>query len=169
MERKVKTEMNVWMLIGIIFTIIGACFSITMAALFLAFIDSDPMTFWLFLPSFGTLGVVFLAIGLILLAGQIQKTARCNKLLNSGNYITAEITEVTQNYNVRVNGRHPYIIKCIYQDRAGNIHIFTSRNLFFDPGALLRSQQVKVYVDGEDFKHYYVDADEILPRVINHK
>lgn len=80
----------------------------------------------------------------------------------------AEITEITVNHTVKVNGRHPYIIKCIYQDMAGNIHIFKSRDLYFDPGTLLREQKVKVYVDGKDFKYYYVDIDEILPKVIQH-
>lgn len=168
MERKAKTGMNVWLLIGIIFTIVGVSFSVTMVVVFFAFKDSDPMTFWLFLPIFGLMGVIFLVFGLILLTSQIRKKVRSNRLLNSGNYITAEITEVTMNYTVRINGRHPFVVKCIYQDMAGNVHIFKSRDLHFDPRELLKSQQVKVYVDGEDFKHYYVDIDEVLPKVINH-
>ncbi|MBO5056544.1 MAG: hypothetical protein J6C64_09385 [Lachnospiraceae bacterium] len=168
MERKAKTGMNAWLIIGIVFTIVGAVFSITMVGLFFVFKDIDPMTVWLFLPIFGLLGLIFLVLGLIFLINDIKKRRRSSRLLNSGNYIMAEITEVTFNGAVRVNGMHPFIIKCIYQDMAGNIHIFKSRDLFFDPRPLLKDQQVKVYVDADNFNHYYVDVDSVLPQVINH-
>lgn len=168
MERKAKTGASVWLVIGIIFTIAGAVFSITMAGLFLAFKDIDPMVVLLFLPIFGLLGLIFLGFGITFLVLDIRKRRRSSRLLNSGNYITAEITEVTFNRAVRVNGMHPFIIKCIYQDTAGNIHIFKSRDLFFDPRPLLKDRQVKVYVDSDNYNHYYVDIDSVLPQVINH-
>lgn len=175
MERKAKTGLDVGLLIGIIFTIVGAAFSAVIAGLLLVFMGRDSMTFQLFLPVFGPLalvfgplGLIFLAIGLTFLIHGIRKRQRSTRLLNSGNYIMAEITEVTLNGAVRVNGAHPFIIKCIYQDMEGNIHIFKSRDLFFDPRPLLKDQQVRVYVDAGNFNHYYVDIDSILPQVINH-
>lgn len=48
----------------------------------------------------------------------------------------------------------------------GNIHIFRSRNLSFDPTPPLTDQMVRVYVEGENFKHYYMDIDSVLPEVM---
>lgn len=112
------------------------------------------------------LGAVLLIVGLLCL--EIRTRVRNNRLINSGQYIMAEISELTMNYTVSVNRSHPYIVICRYQDMYGNIHLFRSRNLFFDPVPLLKDQMVRVYVEGEDYKHYYMDIDEVLPKVIRH-
>lgn len=59
-----------------------------------------------------------MAVGLIFLIVKIKKKLLCNRLLCSGNYIMAEISEVNVNYNVTVNGRSPYVVECRYQDIA---------------------------------------------------
>lgn len=168
MERKAKTGVSAWLIIGIVFTIVGTVFLAVLIGLFFCLRKIDPMTFFVFLLVFGIMAPIFLVFGLICLIHEIGKKHRSNRLLNAGHYIMAEITEVTFNGAVRVNGGHPFIIKCIYQDMAGNIHIFKSRDLFFDPRPLLKDQQVKVYVDADNFNHYYVDVDSVLPQVINH-
>lgn len=40
--------------------------------------------------------------------------------------------------------------------------------LVFQSRTALQSPAVKVYVEGDNYKHYYVDIDEILPKVIRH-
>lgn len=60
------------------------------------------------------------------------------------------------------------MVECRYQDMEGNVHIFTSRCLYFNPEPLLQSPMVKVDVEGDNYKHYYVDIAEILPKVIRH-
>ena len=60
------------------------------------------------------------------------------------------------------------MVKCSYKDGYGNVHIFKSRNLMFDPGEFLKDNMVRVYIEGENYKHYYVDIDEILPKVFEH-
>lgn len=168
MERKAKTGVSVWLIIGIVFTIVGAVFLAVLIGLFFCLRKIDSMTFWGFLLVFGIMAPIFLVIGLWCFVHEIGKKRQSNRLLNAGNYIMAEITEVTFNGAVRVNGKHPFIIKCIYQDMEGNIHIFTSRDLFFDPRPFLKDQQVKVYVDADNYNHYYVDVDSVLPQVIRH-
>ena len=37
---------------------------------------------------------------------------------------------------------------------------------FRDPELL--GKKVKVYVENDNFKHYYVDVDEILPKYVEH-
>lgn len=116
----------------------------------------------------GAFRAIFCGFGEVLLIASvlclvIRTRVRNNRLISSGQYIMAEISEITMNYD-----RHPYIIICRYQDRYGNIHTFRSRNLYFDPVPLLKDQMVKVYVDRDNFKFNYVDIDEVLPKVIWH-
>ena len=80
----------------------------------------------------------------------------------------AEIAETKINYNVRINGKSPYVVECQYWDMAGNAHIFKSRCLYFNPEPLFKDRMVRVYVEGDNYKNYYVDIDEVLPRVIRH-
>lgn len=163
MERKAKAGINALLVIGIIFTLIGAVF---LTVGIVSYIFMAEMLF--FSLTFGSIGLVFFVLGVIFLSVEMKKAVWNNRLLQTGNYIIAEVAEVRTNYAMQINGRHPFIVMCQYQDMSGNVHIFKSRNLLFDPSSLLKDQRVKVYVDGEEFKHYYVDIDEILPKVIEH-
>ncbi len=75
--------------------------------------------------------------------------------------------DVQRNYNVHIRGRSPYFVRCRYQDVRGNVHIFRSRSAFIEP-QLLQDTKIKVYVDGENYKNYYVDIDEVIPTVYEH-
>lgn len=165
MERKAKIGADALLIAGIVFSCVGALFLVIGIALSFSMNGKDAAVFLL---AFGGIGLIFLVVGLIFLIVKIKKKLLCNRLLQSGNYIMAEISEVNVNYNVTINGRSPYVVECRYQDMAGNVHIFASRCLYFNPEPLLQSQMVKVYVEGDNYKHYYVDIDEILPKVIRH-
>lgn len=166
MERKSKTGLSALLIVGSIFTILGAVFLATGVIIYYALKEEEGAI--LFLLIFGGIGLLFFVLGVIFLIVELKKKLRNDKLLGAGNYVMAEVLEVTLNYNVAVNRRHPYIVRCRYQDMYGNVHIFKSRDLFFDPTDLLKDRMVKVYVDGENYKHYYVDIDEVLPNVIEH-
>lgn len=166
MERKAKTGLSALLIVGSVFTILGAVFLATGMIVYYALKEEEGAI--LFLLIFGGIGLLFFILGLIFLIVVAQKKARSDKLLNAGNYVMAEIHEVALNYNVAVNRRHPYIVRCRYQDMYGNVHIFKSRDLYFDPTDLFKDQMVKVYVDGENYKRYYVDIDEVLPNVIEY-
>ncbi|MGN1179803.1 MAG: hypothetical protein ACI4SD_01215 [Suilimivivens sp.] len=166
MERKSKTGLSALLIVGSVFTIVGAAFLAIGLIIYCALKEEEGVI--LFLLIFGGIGLLFFILGLIFLIVVAQKKIRSDKLLNSGNYVMAEISEVDLNYNVTINRRHPYIVRCRYQDRYGNVHIFKSRDLLFDPTDLFKDQMVRVYVEGENYKHYYVDIDEVLPNVIEH-
>ena len=98
----------------------------------------------------------------------LQKKKETQQLLENGRYILAEICEIVPNYTIRVNRKHPYVIHCKYEAIDGTVHIFKSRNLFFNPESLLKGTSVKVYTDGKNYKKYYVDIDEVLPKIEYH-
>lgn len=69
---------------------------------------------------------------------------------------------------MRVNGKYPFVLLVRYQDRNGNIHIFRSRNLKAYPDRSVIGKQVKVYYENESYKHYYIDLEGVLPKVVEH-
>lgn len=166
-KRKAKMGMGPMFIVGIIFTILGIGFLPMGIVLYFGLKEETSVGF-IFLCVFGGVGLLFLILGILFLVLEVRKRARCNELLNAGNYVMAEIMEISINYNVRVNDRYPYIVRCQYQDPNGNVHIFKSRNLYFNPETILKDRMVRVYVNGENYKYYYMDIDEVLPKVFEH-
>ncbi|MBR3824066.1 MAG: DUF3592 domain-containing protein [Lachnospiraceae bacterium] len=110
------------------------------------------------------LGVIFALIGIISAVIGIKKSAKKKELLQQGRYICAVVERVDMNYNYYVNGRHPYVIYCNYQDEySGVLYRFKSDNMWTDPYPFLQQgSNVRVYVDGQDYSKYYVDVEGSL-------
>ena len=107
-------------------------------------------------------------MGIVFLIVELCKKRRSDALLASGHYILGEVVDIAANINVNVNGRYPYYIIVQYIDPRGVRHIFKSPSLriFRDPELI--GKKVKVYVENDSFKHYYVDVDGILPKYVEH-
>ncbi|MBR5799162.1 MAG: phage holin family protein [Lachnospiraceae bacterium] len=164
-ERKMKTGFSARMIVGIVFSMMGAIFF--GAGVFLLFMAPADIKLLFFLI-FGGLGLVFLVIGVICLYLEGKKRSAQRKLFENGNYIEADFFDIDWDTTINVNGRHPYFARFRYQDPYGDVHIFKSRNMFINPDTLMTDRKVKVYVNGTDYKYYYVDIDEILPNVYEH-
>ena len=165
MEKKARTGRSALLIIGIIYTALGGTFVILGIALAALLRDSDAFMVGLI---FGGIGAIFLILGIIFLIVELCKKKRSDALLASGHYILGEVVDIAANINVNVNGRYPYHIIVQYIDPHGVRHIFRSPGLriFRDPELL--GKKVKVYVENDNFKHYYVDVDEILPKYVEH-
>ena len=165
MEKKARIGRSALLIIGIIYTALGGTFVILGAALAALLRDSDAFMVGLI---FGGSGAIFLISGIIFLIVELCKKRRSDALLASGHYILGEVVDIAANINVNVNGRYPYHIIVQYIDPHGVRHIFRSPGLriFRDPELL--GKKVKVYVENDNFKHYYVDVDEILPKYVEH-
>ena len=165
MEKKARIGQSALLIIGIIYTALGGTFVILGIALAALLRDSDAFMVGLI---FGGIGAIFLILGIIFLIVELCKKKRSDALLASGHYILGEVVDFAANINVNVNGRYPYHIIVQYIDPHGVRHIFRSPGLriFRDPELL--GKKVKVYVENDNFKHYYVDVDEILPKYVEH-
>ena len=118
------------------------------------------------------IGIIFLIIGL---AGIIptyiisKKVGSKKNLVNSGRRIEATVESIEMQYNVRINGRHPYIIICTYTD------IFTGTQYRFKSSGIMKNPEpavgigdtIEVYVDGNDCSKYYVAAEEKIEYGMN--
>ena len=87
----------VFTLIGIIFGSIGVALTVTLVAAFVG------------LP-FAGIGALFLMIGVPILVWRYREAQQTVLVLQEGDPALGEITDVAQNYNIRVNGRYPWSI-----------------------------------------------------------
>ena len=165
MERRTKMGWNTLWLLGIIYTALGAVFLVLGGAFFFLGTDEELRLlggiFSLIGGIFGLLGVIFMWI-------ELGKRKRYDRLLASGKYIWGQVVDCQLNYNVRINGRSPVIFVVKYVDGKGTAHIFRSNGMktYRDPGYI--GKQVKVYVSDDSFRHYYVDAQSLLPYTVEH-
>jgi len=113
----------------------------------------------------GGFGAVCFAIGLALqLAGALARR-REQQLLLSGMPVLADFQSVDQNSQLTVNGRHPYRVTAQWHNPAtGKVHVFQSRNLWYDPMPYIDRRQLTVYVDSANPKRYHMDVS-FLPEL----
>ena len=164
METRAKVNFGAGSIIGIVFSVIGAVFLTVGLTVGRFSTDPDAATLNLI---FTALGGCFLCAGIGCWAAIISRKRQAARLIAGGRYIWGQITELVPNYSVQVNGRYPRIAIVRYEDGSG-IHIFRSRNLYRYPDASVIGRQVKVYIQNDQFRPYYVDIDPVLPRVIEH-
>jgi len=174
MERKVKMGMSAMMIVAVTFIAIGVIFlPVGIGTFAMAWnMGGDIIAVSATFLVFTILGAVFLIIGLVFLAVEMKKRRMCNRLLQEGYYITTEVVSVDRNWNVSYGKYgHPYVVRSKYDDGSGTVHIFKSRNISVYPGSNLEGQMVRVYLDrnaSDVYKHYYMDVDAILQKVIEH-
>ncbi len=167
-DKKVKVGINATSIVGIVFSIMGAVFLVLGIVIGIGLRKELGVESVIFTFSFGGMGLLFFVLGISFLIALGKKKKTAQRLLDNGNYIIAEICDISRVYNVQVNGQCPYVISCKYEAMDGTVHVFKSRYLYYNPESLLKNNVVRVYVDNDNFKNYYVDIDEVLPKIVNH-
>ena len=165
---RVKTGITALDILAVVFTPLGGMFvliGIIMELNIEQLIENGTGDVEMLPVIFGIVGAPFLILGVIFAFLAIRKRKTARQVVRGGYYMMADIVNVWQNYNVRVNGVCPFILECHYQDPAtGTLHVFRSRNLFYCPAELV-GQQVRVYVEQGNMRHYYVYADPLISNV----
>ncbi len=165
MEKRAKMGWSALWILGIVYAILGAVFLAVGASLFLLGIDSDTRLlggiFVLIGGIFGLLGGAFLAV-------EYGKRKRADRLIASGRYIWGQVVDCQINYNVRINGRSPVIFVVKYVDGRGISHVFRSHGVKTYRDLDYIGKNVKVYISDDSFRHYYVDAEALLPNTVEH-
>lgn len=124
--------------------------------------DTIPIALIL-LSVFAILGVFGLGLtiaGAVMLVSSGNKTKVQNNVLKRDFYVMADVQKIYKNRFVKYFGRFPWVVECTYQAPNGRIFTFKSRNLLFDPNKVIENNQVRVYVDPNNYANYYVDIDE---------
>ena len=111
------------------------------------------------------LGAVFLILSISFVIYLSRRAATEKRLLENGTRIQANIDDVTLNYSVRVNMRHPYVIQCSWLDsQTQKVYVFHSDSIWYNPMPYLGElTTLPVYIDPDNPKRYVVDTEGILP------
>lgn len=105
-------------------------------------------------------GAVFAGIGLIItlcMAGFSPNT----KLKKTGIRCVSNDVYIDKNVNVKVNGRHPYVVYCRVQDPTGEYRECKSKNVY-EKLDMYDIRSVDIYFDSKNPKKYYVDVQEAI-------
>lgn len=121
-----------------------------------------PMFGWLFPLAFGGPGLILMLVGIFMLRRSAGKSSTKKRLMEEGSMEWLPVTDVEMQYNIRVNGKSPYVIFCNYQGSDGRIYRMKSSYLNFNPSQMLPNGRVKVYLDRENPANYYIDVDGSL-------
>jgi hypothetical protein len=98
-----------WAISGLVFGLLGGIFTLVGGALTLALI-----TAFVGLP-FLAVGLVFLGAAAAVVAWRYQVAHQAVEVLKTGQAAIGQIERVEENFNVRVNGRHPWTITYQFQ------------------------------------------------------
>ena len=114
------------------------------------------------------IGILFMGIALVFIAVSRNKARRRKKILSSGKRLSAIVEQIAVNTSYVMNGRNPYQIYCYYRDEYKDvIYRFKSEDLWINPNVVLQpGDTIDVYVDGEDYSRYHVDAESILDKKV---
>ena len=121
-----------WAIASMVFLLLGGIFTIIGIPLTLALV-----TAFVGLPFTG-LGLTFLAAGAFFFRRSYQKARTTVKVLREGQTANGQIDSVAMNYSVRVNNRHPWIIKYSFQvmgkNYEGQVSTLDQPNLYLKTG-----------------------------------
>jgi len=98
-----------WSIAAFVFSLLGIVFSLVGAGLTLGVV-----TAFVVIP-FLLLGVAFLLISIWLFVWRYQETRKIVNVIRVGEATRGQIVEVRENYSVRINGRHPWVIRYQFQ------------------------------------------------------
>jgi hypothetical protein len=113
----------------------------------------------------GGIGAVLFSIGAGVILVPRLLAQRAARIRASGTPIQAKVIGVERNTAIAVGGTNPWRIAAQWQDPAtGEMHVFHSENLWYDPSDQLKREAVTVYLDGGNPKRYAMDAS-FLPKL----
>lgn len=118
------------------------------------------------LMSAGMGGILFL-VPAGMLAVQLAKHYRNERIKTHGVPITTLYKEVIMNTRVEVGGRNPYQVITQWQNPAtSQVHVFRSQYLWFDPSDYMVHDTITVLIEKNNPKKYVVDLS-FLPKLGN--
>ena len=142
--------------VALVFSIIGLAFLPVGASLAFVFLANDATDQaaaveepgWAPAVGFLSLGVGFAAVGMTLGWRRVASLRRRKALRRHGIPATGKITSVEQNVSVRVNRRHPWIVR--YDYSVGGMQYHGAENTFDVPAEIKPGTQIGIRYDGQD-------------------
>lgn len=120
---------------------------------------------WLLPTIFGGIGSVHGTVGLVGLLTLLRRKREIARLLREGQRVDAEVLRADQDMRIRVNRKHPYILR-LQATLPGESapRSFTSRRFWYDPIPHLARRTLPVFYDPRDPGRHVVDTGDLPPR-----
>lgn len=120
---------------------------------------------WMVPLILGGIGSLFVLVaGAVLLSGPFVRRRQAH-LRRHGVAVETELQGIERNLNYRANGRNPFRVVTQWQNPAtGEIHVFKSENLWFDPSAYIGHRKIRVLIERNNPRRYHVDLS-FLPKM----
>ena len=113
----------------------------------------------------GVMGAIFFLIGAGVTLVPMLKKRQGEYLKEQGRAIETDFKSVRVNGAVFVNGRNPFRVLTQWKDPASSqVRVFESNDIWYDPTNHINSQRIRVFIDKNNPKKYYVDLS-FLPRM----
>lgn len=123
------------------------------------------LSLWLGPTIVGGIGSVFALIAAGILYWRRRAAELAQYLRRHGTPIQTDFQNVELNTRLRVNGRHPWRIVTQWKNPStGELHLFHSDNLWFDPTSYISTKQLVVFLDRNNPKRYHMDVS-FLPKL----
>ena len=120
---------------------------------------------WLGPLVLGGLGTAFTGAGVAFIFFRRAGARQKNYLLAYGTAIDTEFQAIERNTSLEVNGRNPWRIVSQWRNPAsGNVRVFNSENLWFDPTQYVSTRRISVLLDPKDERRYHMDVS-FLPKL----
>ncbi len=112
----------------------------------------------------GAMGAIFFLIGAGVTLVPMLKKRQGEYLKEQGRAIETDFKSVRVNNAVFVNGRNPFRVLTQWKDPSSSeVRVFESNNIWYDPTSHINSQRIRVFLDKNNPKKYYVDLS-FLPK-----
>ena len=112
----------------------------------------------------GVMGAIFFLIGAGVTLVPILKKRQAEYLKEHGRPIETEFKSVRVNNAVFVNGRNPFRVLTQWKEPSSSqVSLFESNDIWYDPSEHIKSQRIRVFLDKNNPKKYYVDLS-FLPK-----
>ena len=122
------------------------------------------MSLWALPAVTGGVGTLFLLVSAAISFGVTLRRRADDFLRRNGTAIRTGFQSVELNTRIRVNGRCPYRILTRWENPdTSEIHVFHSKNLWFDPSQSIDREEITVFVDRRNLKKYLMDVS-FLPK-----
>ena len=117
----------------------------------------------IFLFAFGTPALILIIIGATIFIIQWRKKQRAEELKQNGKMLVCQNLEIGYS-SIQINHQYQILLTCSYTEKNGDVYLFKSRTLRYDPRPYLNGQ-VNVYHERENIKNYFVDVEGIMDNV----
>ena len=107
----------------------------------------------------GGFGTLFFLVGLLRIVSGRTRDIKVEYLKENGVAIKARFQVVKKNRALVVNNRHPYKIYVQWMNPAtSKVYVFSSKNIWFDPTAYIKTDELTVLIEPDNPKKYHVDV-----------